>query len=613
MGKWYLIQIICVTSFTISQSTAQVENHKWIYSWTNLHDNDLYEFWGASVIDFNTLPPSVYKNSDIRLDFKETYASICDENGDYLYYSNGQEIHGKNHQPILNGDTINYGPKWEIFQSVDEIGNRNSNGFRGPQEIGFIPQPLTDTILVLYHNDNEYFQLGDNFKYHLMQAKIVKQGSNNQVVVKDEILNDNLIVPGVITCCRHANGRDWWLLQFSGETLYTYLVSSKGVQLDHIQLLPFHLEHTTVGQSKFSPNGDYFGFHGVFVLNDEQGKSLMISGFDRCTGDLLNPQLDILPSFDNLLDNGLEFSPDGKLMYISTGTTIRQYDLEADEVFSSMQIVAENNLINTCSIDVGPGPHWFGQMQLAPDNQIYISLAAQCNDVHIIRHPNVRGSGCEVEQNAIILPTFVMGTIPNTNTYRLGPLDGSLSDTLGIDNNPVSRYWYEQDSLDFLSVQFWDVSFFRPEEWSWDFGDGNSSTLKHPDHIYSDIGTYEVCLTVRNENSSDQSCQTLYLGTSSTEEFSKPDFSLYPNPTAGLTRLMLHDYLPRAGVLRLYDLQGQLVLSQAVRTGASILDLTGLDLGTYVYELRDGNVLLGSGKVVRISLTGLTFKSDLSD
>jgi len=63
---------------------------------------------------------------------------------------------------------------------------------------------------------------------------------------------------------------------------------------------------------------------------------------------------------------------------------------------------------------------------------------------------------------------------------------------------------------------------------------------------------------------------------------------------------MLHDYLPRSGVLRLYDLQGQLVLSQAVRTGASILDLTGLDLGTYVYELRDGDVLLGSGKVVRI-------------
>jgi len=588
MDKLFILTLL--VNFTIQLSSAQVENHKWIYNLT----------WGASVIDFNTLPPNVYENSDIKLDFKETYASVCDTNGDYLFYSNGQEIHNQNHKPILNGDTINYGPRWEVFQLEDETGNNQSNGFRSPQEIGFVPQPETDTVLVLYHNDNEYYEIGEGYNWHLMLAKINNVNGAPKVVTKDEILNDQINVVGAITLCKHANGRDWWLLQFSEEMVYTYLVSPKGVKLDHMQVLPFKLENLSFGQSKFSPEGDHFGLHGVFELSDDAGMNLLISGFDRCTGDLLNPQLDILPSHDNLLDNGLEFSPDGKLLYISTGTTIRQYDLEADEVFSSMQIVAENNLINTCSIDVGPGPHWFGQMQLAPDNQIYISLAAQCNDVHIIRHPNVRGTGCEVEQNAIILPTFVMGTIPNTNTYRLGPLDGSSCDTLGLNNEVSCRYWYEQGSLDFLSVQFWDVSFFRPEEWSWDFGDGNSSTQRHPDHIYSDIGTYEVCLTVSNENGSDQSCQTLYLGTSSTEEFSQPDFSLYPNPTDGLTRLMLHDYLPRAGIIRLYDLQGQLVLSQAVRTGASILDLTGLDLGTYVYELRDGNVLLGSGKVVRI-------------
>ena len=39
---------------------------------------------------------------------------------------------------------------------------------------------------------------------------------------------------------------------------------------------------------------------------------------------------------------------------------------------------------------------------------------------------------------------------------------------------------------------------------------------------------------------------------------------------------------------------------QQIRTGATVVDLSGLDVGTYVYELRDGSMVIGSGKVVRI-------------
>jgi PKD repeat protein len=266
-----------------------------------------------------------------------------------------------------------------------------------------------------------------------------------------------------------------------------------------------------------------------------------------------------------------------------------------------MQIVAVNDSVQNCSIDVGSAVAFIGQMQLAPDNQIYISLTAQCNDVHIIRHPDVRGVGCEVEQNAIVLPTFVFGTIPNTNTYRLGPLDGSPADTLDINNLPVSRFWYEQDSSDFLSVQLWDVSYFRPEQWQWSFGDGQTSTERHPLHSYQSNGIYEVCLTVSNENSNDTSCETLFLGTSDTEDIeSDISLSVFPNPTEGLTRFLLSGYLPQDGVLTLYDLQGRVVHTQQMRTGATVVDLSGLDIGTYVYELRDGNAVIGSGKVVRI-------------
>ena len=32
--------------------------------------------------------------------------------------------------------------------------------------------------------------------------------------------------------------------------------------------------------------------------------------------------------------------------------------------------------------------------------------------------------------------------------------------------------------------------------WAWDFGDGGSSNVQHPTHLYTDPGTYDVSLTV---------------------------------------------------------------------------------------------------------------------
>jgi len=47
-------------------------------------------------------------------------------------------------------------------------------------------------------------------------------------------------------------------------------------------------------------------------------------------------------------------------------------------------------------------------------------------------------------------------------------------------------------------VQFFDNSINGPTSWSWDFGDGNGSSLKNPQHIYSQSGTYNVKLIVSN-------------------------------------------------------------------------------------------------------------------
>ncbi len=52
-------------------------------------------------------------------------------------------------------------------------------------------------------------------------------------------------------------------------------------------------------------------------------------------------------------------------------------------------------------------------------------------------------------------------------------------------------------------VQFTDTSTGAPRTWAWDFGDGRTSTLQSPAHLYSEAGTYTVRLTVANAKGSD--------------------------------------------------------------------------------------------------------------
>ena len=70
--------------------------------------------------------------------------------------------------------------------------------------------------------------------------------------------------------------------------------------------------------------------------------------------------------------------------------------------------------------------------------------------------------------------------------------------------------------------------------YSWDFGDGNTSTDSDPTHVYSAIGTYYVELTVTND------CGTSVFGDSITlsevglnELFTAGDVSVFPNPSTG--------------------------------------------------------------------------------
>ncbi|MHC4310681.1 MAG: PKD domain-containing protein, partial [Planctomycetota bacterium] len=62
-----------------------------------------------------------------------------------------------------------------------------------------------------------------------------------------------------------------------------------------------------------------------------------------------------------------------------------------------------------------------------------------------------------------------------------------------------------------LIVNFTDQSTGQITSWSWDFGDGSTSTEQNPSHTYTDGGSYTVSLTVTGPGGSDTETRADYI------------------------------------------------------------------------------------------------------
>jgi PKD repeat protein len=94
--------------------------------------------------------------------------------------------------------------------------------------------------------------------------------------------------------------------------------------------------------------------------------------------------------------------------------------------------------------------------------------------------------------------------------------DGHAIDDISVESTilpaPVADFAGSPTSGDApLEVSFTDQSTNSPTSWSWDFGDGGSSTVQNPTYTYSSAGTYTVSLTATNASGSDTETKTDYI------------------------------------------------------------------------------------------------------
>jgi hypothetical protein len=219
-----------------------------------------------------------------------------------------------------------------------------------------------------------------------------------------------------IAVCRHANGRDWWIITMkdSSNIVYASCLTPSGFNAPIVQTLNYlPVPLNELGQMSFSPDGKKFAY--IYYLGPWGAINVYtrISDFDRCTGLFSNnTQINVM---DPSIGIGLSFSPDSKKLYFSTSSKIYQLNVDTSNIAASLDTVAVNDGYYS---PYPPLQTDFWMMSLAANGKIYLSSGNGVLDLHYINYPDSDGVACDVHQHAVHLPCFAArGQIFHPNYY----------------------------------------------------------------------------------------------------------------------------------------------------------------------------------------------------
>ena len=555
---------------------------------------------GDLKIDFKIFPPLVEKVPD-SLGMGEANVTISDKEGNLKFYTNGCIVRTKNHTTMEGGEFINMGPG----DAVWDVSCGNGGFGQYPVFQGLFALPFENGINEVFHTQFEFLPPAPSSTCHnkaLLYSRINMNA--NQGTGKVDF-RDSVLVEGCLqTACanRHANGRDWWVLlpDNINNRFYRFLSTPDGLQGPWVQ----EIENPTIvdtffylGWSEFSPNGERL------LINDIQSGTA-IYDFDRCTGLLSN--LQHIPAEIDTYGYGYAaaFSPNSQLIYVVRGNfnTIEQYDLQAVNIIASRSIIASWDGYNDYFEPSGPfirTNFWF--FQHGPDGKLY-NWAGGSRFMHIMDFPNRKGTDCKIRQRALQLPYYSLAASAYYPNDRLGPIDASSCDTLGINNLPTALFRYDiEDTLNPLQVTFTDVSSYLPTSWHWDFGDGTVSQDTNPVHSYALPGAYNVCLIVSNDYAADTFCRQVLVGTSGIYELpALPQATVMPNPFSEEITVELPALVGVHPRFVLSDLYGRVITNTILHDFETTLSLPKLPAGMYVWELVWNGVRTQSGRIVKV-------------
>lgn len=364
---------------------------------------------------------------------------------------------------MLNGDNL--------------LGNTYLNAVQGAL---IVPLPNSRSMYYIFTTDcycNGHIDFSNGYRYAVVDME--KDGGKGAVVTKDVLLYGSSTER--LTAARHANGIDVWIItnQRSSNTFKAYLLTCTGLQATPVtsvtgRALNENYDIGSIGMMKVSPDGSQL----CETLNTNYpGNFFQLFDFNNATGVLSNAREISNPGSKYY---GCEFSPDSKLLYLplqppprSETTFIEQFE---SKLGSAAAINASRVLIPT----IGQ----FAGIQTGPDGKIYLNSTS--TRLSVISHPNIKGTGCTFEADKIDLGITKKG--------RFG-LPAAVNDW------PFDPYnYFTAQVIDSCRgiIQFnGQTAVTGAVQWSWDFGDGTTSSLPNPQHTFSPYNQpYNVKLTI---------------------------------------------------------------------------------------------------------------------
>jgi len=256
------------------------------------NESNIWYFGGFAGLNFNPGDPVVDTNNNVMSSYGGT-SVMCDNNGNLLFFTNGETIWNREFKVMKNGDSL--------------AGNPDAT-----QACIIIPHPGDKDQYMVFTLDKAPPEGFNGLHYSVVDIK--EDNSRGEVVTK----NIPLIAPASeqITATLHANRSDVWVIVhgWDNDEFYTYLVDENGVDDDPVvsKIGSIHTataEGTPVGALKASPDGNFIASALYYKMVFE------FFSFDNTTGKL-SDFVASKPLYRGAY--GVEFSPDSRKVYGST-------------------------------------------------------------------------------------------------------------------------------------------------------------------------------------------------------------------------------------------------------------------------------------------------------
>ena len=392
----YLISLVVILLST-GLSAQSKQDYIWLFGFGG---EDSYMF------DFNE-EPYEFEQETLPIPMGSFNGSICDDDGNLLFFTNGCTIYNSDYELMENGDSLNY-------DIIIELGLANCvGGYIGSQDVLIIKSPGSDHLYYILHKTRIYNGPGekDSIPIHYTLIDISANNGLGKVLEKNvDVYNGDACLAYYLTGINHSNQIDFWFLQpiADDSLIVTYLIDEEGIHrhLDQNSHVYFERDKSSSsGTAKFSPDGTQYA-----IYNETDG--LLIYDFDRSTG-ILDFQEKVVP-FDTTgigIFCSVEWSSNSRFIYTATTTKLHQIDTwEEDGI----------RLIDTYNGTQDPFSTTFFLMAQAPDCKIYMCPTSGTNSYHVINSPNEMGTDCDFVQNGIQLPTSSnFGSMPNFPRFRV--------------------------------------------------------------------------------------------------------------------------------------------------------------------------------------------------